>query len=140
MKRNNIKLREKIYINCNICKRKINKKSKKSKNISRCGTCSTKIRRYRAKNYAVSYLGGKCKKCNWSGDISGFDFHHRNPEEKEFCINAGTVANRKWEIIKNELDKCDLLCALCHRLEHSDYQNESLIADAKDYNGIIFKE
>jgi predicted RNA-binding Zn-ribbon protein involved in translation (DUF1610 family) len=137
LKRNDIELRDTIFADCSICKKKIiNNKG----NRTRCASCDTKVRRYRAKEYAVEYLGGCCKKCGWSGDISGFDFHHRIPEEKSFGINAVTVANRKWSEAKKELDKCDLLCALCHRLEHSDYQNENLIIEAKKYNGIIFKK
>ena len=32
----------------------------------RCGSCNTKIRRYRAKAAAVKYLGGKCVTCGWA--------------------------------------------------------------------------
>jgi len=136
LKRNNIDFKDK-HTNCNLCSKKINKKQK---NKGRCGSCNTKVRRYVAKSYAVEYLGSECKCCGWSGDISGFDFHHRIPKEKEFCINALTVANKSWEEVKKELDKCDLLCALCHRIKHSDYQNDKLILEAKNYSGIIFKE
>lgn len=138
LERNNIPLRKKTYnfIKCSICEIEI---TNHKGNRTRCGTCATKIRRYRAKKHSVDYLGGKCKRCGWHGDISGFDFHHRNPIEKVFTINARDAANKKWEDVKNELDKCDLLCVLCHRLEHSDYQNQNLINEAINYKGIIFK-
>lgn len=86
-----------------------------------CGTCQTNKRRYETKIKAVEYLGGECKKCSWKGDPSGFDFHHRDPNEKSFQANAQTITSMCWESAKLELDKCDLLCALCHRLEHSNY-------------------
>jgi predicted RNA-binding Zn-ribbon protein involved in translation (DUF1610 family) len=139
LERNNIPLREKnhSFINCSICEKEI---TNHKGNRKRCGTCATKIRRYRARKFAVDYLGGKCNRCGWIGDISGFDFHHKNSSEKDFTINALTVANKKWEDVKSELDKCELLCALCHRLEHSDYQNQNLIEEAETYSGIIFKK
>lgn len=140
LKRNGINVKRKIknvHTNCKICKKKI---TNNKGNRSRCQPCNTKVRRYRAKKHAVEYLGSECKKCGWSGDISGFDFHHKKPEEKSFNINAVTIANRKWEEAKEELDKCELLCALCHRLEHSDYTNEDLINEAKSYTGTIFKK
>jgi hypothetical protein len=49
------------------------------------------------------------------------------------------MANMSWDRVKNELDKCDLLCALCHRLEHSNYSNEKLKEVAKNYQGKLFK-
>jgi|ERR1035437_1774692 hypothetical protein len=89
------------------------------KNI--CGTCNTNLRRYRVKLLAVEYLGNKCNRCNWSGDLSGFDIHHKNPKEKEFNPSAVYLANMSWDKVKKEIDKCELLCALCYRKEHSNY-------------------
>lgn len=105
------------------------------KNI--CGTCNTNLRRYRVKELAVNYLGGECERCKWSGDLSGFDFHHKNPVQKEFEPSAGVLANMSWEKVKKELDKCELLCAICHRKEHSNYENSKLIS--LKYTGKIFK-
>jgi len=112
LKRNNVTLHRDIPNICVMC----NKVTKKKL----CGTCNTNLRRYRVKKKSVEYLGGKCS-CGWEGDLSGFDFHHRNPNEKSFNPSAVTLANMSWEKAKVELDKCDLLCALCHRLEHSNY-------------------
>lgn len=49
-----------------------------------------------------------------------FDFHHRNPNDKELEI-GNAVANR-WTIprIMKEIEKCDILCANCHRKLHYD--------------------
>lgn len=137
LERNNITLREKSFASCSICQKEI---TNQKGNRRRCGTCDTKVRRYRARQFAVNYLGDKCNRCGWSGDISGFDFHHQDPSKKDFTINSVVLASKKWEMVKEELDKCELLCALCHRLEHSDYQNVNLIDEAKEYVGIIFKK
>lgn len=107
----------------------------------RCDTCNTKIRRFRAKKASVEYLGGRCNRCGWVGDLSGYDFHHKNPNSKTFTPDAANLANKSWEKVREELDKCELLCALCHRLEHSDYNNK-LISDIanEENNDLIFKK
>lgn len=97
-----------------------------------CAACHTKIRRHRTRIAAVIYLGGKCVRCGWAGHEAGFDFHHRDKKTREFRISS--VANRKWEVVRNELDKCALLCALCHRLEHRD-QDPKLDEIVQQYSG-----
>lgn len=103
-----------------------------------CPTCNTNLRRYRVKLLSVEYLGNKCMRCGWAGDLSGFDFHHINPKLKDFNPNAMQLANRSWTIVKKELDKCELLCALCHRKEHSNY--DLLKEVSVKYKGKIFKK
>lgn len=60
----------------------------------------------------------KCVRCgeNHPGCL---DFHHRDPETKLFAISKGVGrANKSWESIQAEINKCDVLCANCHRKEH----------------------
>lgn len=79
----------------------------------------TQKRRIKVKIMAVMYLGGKCQnpECGWVGPADGYDFHHKDPEKKDFAISRqGTT--RSWAKIKSELDKCTLLCSRCHRVEH----------------------
>jgi hypothetical protein len=71
--------------------------------------------RRRMKVKAVAYLGGKCIKCGYDKCIRALGFHHRDPEMKLFRIGSGCP--KRWELIKAELDKCDLLCANCHMEE-----------------------
>ncbi|HEX8846567.1 MAG TPA: hypothetical protein VF791_18110 [Pyrinomonadaceae bacterium] len=83
--------------------------------IDLCSACVSKQRRRKIKIKAVEYKGGKCQKCGYNKCVGAMDFHHRNPHEKDFAIsgNAG-----KWENMKKELDKCDLLCKNCHAEQH----------------------
>ena len=64
---------------------------------------------------AVEYKGGKCRICGYDKCAGALDFHHKNPLEKDFTIsgNAG-----KWDNIKEELDKCEMLCKNCHAEQH----------------------
>ena len=65
----------------------------------------------------VSYKGRKYEKCNYNKSISALEFHHLNPNQKEFTISHKRSYTFN-EDIKKELDKCTLLCANCHREEH----------------------
>ena len=65
---------------------------------------------------AIEYLGGMCQDCGIQGSSWIFDFHHKVPSEKEW--HWGNRRTSNWENLKSELDKCELLCANCHRLRH----------------------
>jgi len=134
LKKNNIKIKYKTalikYTHCSICEREI--KDNKG-NKSKCNTCTTKLRRYVIKRDAVKYKGGKCIKCGWFGEISVFDFHHREPNEKEFNLSSVGVTTRKWNDVKKELDKCDLLCANCHRQIHYNFPDDNLLKAAEKF-------
>ena len=67
---------------------------------------------------AIAYKGGKCEGCKKVHEPHAFDFHHVDPNAKEFSI-GGDGSTRSWERVKQELDKCLLLCANCHREEHA---------------------
>jgi hypothetical protein len=63
---------------------------------------------------AIEYKGGRCQICGYSKYQGAFDFHHIEPNKKDFGLGF-KGKTRAWEKIKNELDKCILLCATCHR-------------------------
>lgn len=71
----------------------------------------------------VYVMGGKCQRCGYNRSIHALECHHLNPDEKEFAFNKAKSIS--WETIKNELKKCVLLCANCHREEH----DEEIIKD-----------
>lgn len=116
---------------CKLCGQKF--KDYQNRCRARCGSCNTKIRRYRAKAAAVKHLGGKCQKCGWVGDQAAFQFHHLKPKEKDFII--GSAANKSWDYIKKELTKCILLCSNCHAIEHSTKSDRIFIKEAFNYKG-----
>lgn len=111
---------------CNLCNKPTTTRRKT------CPSCWTKLRRHRVKLAAIQLLGGKCKRCGWKGHWVGYDFHHTNPESKEFMI--GGMANKSWLVVRKELEKCELLCAICHRIEHSN-RDDIFTQKALEYTG-----
>lgn len=56
-----------------------------------------------------------CVICGQS-DIRTFEFDHRNPETKSFGIAQAIRLGKKWEEILDEIAKCRILCANCHKI------------------------
>lgn len=80
--------------------------------------CKLTVFRRVVKEKAVAYKGGKCERCNYSTCMSALAFHHVDGTKKTFGI-AGQGITRSWQKIKEELDKCMLLCHNCHAEYHS---------------------
>jgi len=100
---------------CKLCKNKFAKEHYKKNKEKRDKQMVYRIRLNKQK--AIEYLGGKCLDCNGVFHPSVYDFHHRNPEEKE--IGPQKLMHRSWNKITKEIDKCDLLCSNCHRIRHN---------------------
>lgn len=77
---------------------------------------SVKKRRRILKQKAVALLGGKCSICGYDKCLVALEFHHLNPDEKEFII---TDKIRSWDKVEKELSKCILVCSNCHREIHN---------------------
>ena len=105
---------------------------------------NVKNSRAKLKERAVYALGGECQCCGYSKCISALEFHHSNPKEKDFSISK--ITNRNWADVKEELKKCILVCANCHREIHYGFiNNEELISSfnetkAKEIDEIIRRQ
>jgi hypothetical protein len=58
----------------------------------------------------------KCSKCGFN-HIAALDFHHTNPALKDGNINR-FVSNGQFAKVYEEIKKCIVLCANCHRIHH----------------------
>ena len=76
-----------------------------------------KARGYSNKLKSLQYKGGKCQTCGEDRPAT-LCFHHRDPSQKELKLDGRSFANRKWDTLKKEVDKCDLLCHNCHHILH----------------------
>jgi len=71
---------------------------------------------------ALAYLGNKCSKCGIIANKDNypiFDFHHLDKKAKEFKPSSILYRSPLTDKIKKELDKCVIMCANCHRMEHN---------------------
>ena len=88
-----------------------------------CKVCDKKYateRMIALKIKMIIYKGGCCKDCGLKledSHYSVFDFHHTDPKSKD--PNFRRIKSQKWEVIKAEIDKCELLCSNCHRIRHA---------------------
>lgn len=73
-------------------------------------------RRKKVRDMAVEYKGGKCMFCGYAKYAGALDFHHLT--DKHFGISQDGCT-RSWDRVKQELDKCVLVCANCHREIHA---------------------
>jgi len=113
---------------CRICKEEFNTKGTTRIYCYTCSPTSTRkdittrkhhktILRNKMKEKAINILGGKCSICSYTKCINALEFHHQNPEEKEFKLASGNTMS--WEQYKKEIGKCILVCSNCHKEIHA---------------------
>lgn len=73
----------------------------------------TLTQKERARDFLGQYLKQhSCVDCH-EDDVVVLEFDHRDPFEKLF--NISRMKNGSLEALKEELKKCDVVCANCHR-------------------------
>ena len=75
-------------------------------------------RRKKIREMALGYKGGKCELCGYDRCLEALEFHHLDSSGKDFSVSSKGYT-RSWKRVKEELDKCILLCANCHREVHA---------------------
>ena len=60
-----------------------------------------------------------CMKCPERRAIC-LDFHHKIPGEKDFNLSQAIRDGYSKERIIEEIRKCEVLCAYCHRVKHEE--------------------
>lgn len=58
----------------------------------------------------------RCTVCGF-GHIAALDFHHTDPSQKDGNIHR-LVSNGQFKKVREEIKKCVVLCANCHRIHH----------------------
>jgi hypothetical protein len=66
----------------------------------------------------ITCMGNKCQICNYNKSTNALEFHHLDPNEKDFSLGSIRANPKNWKSIVEELAKCILLCANCHREVH----------------------
>ena len=102
--------------------------TKKRYRCRKCRVDAVDKRRRLLKQKAVEYKGNSCINCGYNKCLAALEFHHIDPTQKDFALsNDGHT--RSWEEIKNELDKCILVCANCHREIHNSTINKEKVIE-----------
>ena len=60
---------------------------------------------------------GECSVCG-NEDHRVLEFHHRDPTQKKFSIVKAVHNRYSLNALQKEIEKCDLICANCHRVIH----------------------
>lgn len=91
----------------------------------RCKECRKEAvidKRRKNKIELVKYKGDKCEICGYDKCIDALEFHHLNPETKSFGIGNGNI--RSLKRLKEEVDKCIMVCSNCHKEIHAKIREE----------------
>ena len=59
-------------------------------------------------------LAHPCVKCGESDPVV-LEFDHIDPSRKLFSISQGYMGGQPWRNVQAEIDKCQVLCANCHK-------------------------
>lgn len=74
-----------------------------------------KEKRAEKRKFIVEYKDVPCMDCGEKYPHYVMDFDHRDPEKKNFNIAKSVDDNVAWQKLKDEIAKCDIVCANCHR-------------------------
>lgn len=89
--------------------------------------------RRRRKSNLMKVLGNRCCICGYNELPDALEFHHINPEDKEFGIASKGIC-RDLEKDLAEIKKCVLICANCHRAVHKGLYSEQELWNKQFYN------
>lgn len=68
------------------------------------------------KQEIVDFKGGRCSRCGYNTCLEALELHHPDPGHKDLTVSA---LRKRLVKIQNEIEKCVLLCANCHRETHN---------------------
>ena len=77
-----------------------------------------RVAREKAKAFIISQKSHPCADCGNSFPSICMDFHHI--KDKRFDMSRALAVTSSIKKIQEEIDKCVLLCACCHRIRHKD--------------------
>ena len=120
---------------CERCKRTYSYSREQGKTLHHCGSCRVSLHRQATKERCILYKGGECEKCGYNKCPDALHFHHSDPGTKSWGIN--TAGSKSWEDVKKELDKCELLCSVCHFETEANISKATVTSPSKRSQAVI---
>ena len=85
---------------------------------------SKKSRQNKKKQFHIIKCEIGCQICGYNKYGGSLDFHHIDPNKKLFTLSR--YWRYSWDKLEEEIKKCILLCANCHREFHAGLINQPL--------------
>jgi hypothetical protein len=114
-------------LNCTVCRKKLSGRQRKF--CSRA--CKNLDTNNRHQNYVsqqsrgvtrklelMSARGLRCERCGYNKNYAALAWHHLDPREKTHELDLRAMSNRSLSTLRDEVAKCQLLCANCHAEVH----------------------
>lgn len=98
--------------------------SVKCKNTQHQSYAQQQKRAETRKRMYVEKSGGCCSICGYDKNLAALVFHHKEPKDKMFRLDARSLSNRTEARIEQEFRKCSLLCANCHAELHNPHLSD----------------
>ena len=109
------KRRGKLQPNCIDCQKAINKKRYEDNRTKHIRHVRQNIKQ-REQTFFEWKETLQCVRCD-ENYRQCLEFHHINPEEKDFAI-SGALSRTGWNNMIEEISKCVVLCGNCHTKVH----------------------
>jgi len=98
---------------------------------AKCLDCLQKWERAKFQERIYLIVGGKdkmkCVACGYDKCSSAIDFHHVDPSTKDHLVSG--MKNYSEKKLRAEIEKCIMLCCICHREYHADLRSIPLDID-----------
>jgi hypothetical protein len=89
--------------------------------VDEFGLAHAKAKNAYKKKLIMERYGSSCIKCGYNKCFNALEFHHLNPDDKDKEMTPCTLIRlcKNIEDTFPELDRCQLVCANCHREIHA---------------------
>lgn len=84
-----------------------------------------RVKKVQMKAWITEIKSIPCMDCNESFPDYCMDLHHRDADDKVDVIGR-MILKGSWKKLKEEVEKCDIICAICHRKRH--YRDKAEVA------------
>jgi len=98
----------------------------KQRYIAQAATSKRKLILERTRYLLEYFIVNPCSDCGETDPVV-LELHHRDPKTKSFDIGNG-FASHVWTAVLAEIDKCDVVCANCHRRRHRSKSVRAVLA------------